>query len=102
MDLLSIAGPLAGQLAPPQAAEVGFQINLFWVVTQAASFLILLVLLYFLAFKRIGAILEERRSKIEQGLRDADQARVEREQAATERLAVLAAARQESEEILVR
>lgn len=80
----------------------GFQINLFWVITQAASFLIFLVILYFVAFRRIAGVLEERRSRIEQGLRDADQARVEREQAASERLAVLTAARTEAEEILAR
>lgn len=104
MDLLALVGPFVGHIAPTLQPETepGFQINLFWVVTQAASFLILLVLLYFLAFKRIGGILEERRSRIEQGLRDADQARVERENAANERLAVLASARQEAEDILVR
>ena len=46
--------------------ETGFQINLFWVVTQAATFLIFLVMLYFIAFRRIGGVLEERRSRIEQ------------------------------------
>ncbi len=86
-----------------QAEEhADFQINLFWVITQAASFLIFLVILYFVAFKRIGGTLEERRSKIEQGLRDAEQARVDREQAAAERLAVLAAARTEAEDVLAR
>ena len=104
--MLAAAGQLGEVLVRvlAQAEEhgPGFQINLFWIITQAASFLIFLVILYFVAFKRIGATLEQRRSKIEQGLRDADQARLEREQAANERLAVLAAARQESEEILVR
>ena len=80
----------------------GFQINLFWIIAQAASFLLFLVILYFVAFKRISGTLEERRSKIEQGLRDADDARKEREQAATERLAVLGQARGEAEEILTR
>jgi F-type H+-transporting ATPase subunit b len=102
--MLAAAGGLGVLVSGALAAteEVGFQINLFWIITQAASFLIFLVILYFVAFKRISGVLEERRSKIEQGLRDADQARVEREQAATERLAVLAAARSEAEEILAR
>ena len=80
----------------------GFQINLFWIVAQAGSFLLFLVILYLVAFKRIGGVLEERRSRIEQGLKDADQARVDREQAASERLAVLAQARSEAEDILAR
>lgn len=105
MDILAVAGPPAealGWVLGQAEGEPGFQINLFWVVTQAASFLIFLAILYFVAFRRIGGVLEERRSRIEQGLRDADQARLEREQAATERLAVLAAARQEADEILSR
>jgi F-type H+-transporting ATPase subunit b len=85
-----------------EAEPAAFQINLFWIIAQAASFLIFLVILYFVAFKRIGGTLEERRSRIEQGLRDADQARVDREQAAAERLSVLAAARTEAEDILSR
>jgi F-type H+-transporting ATPase subunit b len=84
------------------AEEPGFQLNLFWIIAQAGSFLLFLVIIYLVAFKRIGGVLEERRSKIEQGLRDADQARREREQAATERLTVLASARGEAEEILAR
>ena len=84
------------------AEEAGFQINLFWIVAQAASFLLFLLILYLVAFRRIGGVLEERRSRIEQGLRDADQARVEREQAASERLSVLAAAREEANELLAR
>ncbi|MEA2676454.1 MAG: F-type H+-transporting ATPase subunit b [Chloroflexota bacterium] len=103
MPLLGVAG---GALDPIirlfAEAEVGFQLNLFWIIAQAGSFLLFFVILYFAAFKRIGGVLEERRSKIEQGLRDADDARKEREQAASERLQVLAQARGEAEEILTR
>ncbi len=81
---------------------MGFQINLFWIVAQAGSFLLFLVIVYLVGFKRISGVLEERRARIEQGLRDADQARVDREQAASERLKVLAEARSEAEEILGR
>ncbi|MEO6350640.1 MAG: F0F1 ATP synthase subunit B [Candidatus Limnocylindrales bacterium] len=85
-----------------QEAEVGFQLNLFWIIAQAGSFLLFLVIVYLIAFRRIGGVLEERRSRIEQGLQDADQARVDREQAAAERLSVLAEARREAEDILGR
>ena len=90
------------QVFAAEAEPAAFQINLFWIVAQAASFLIFLVILYFVAFKRIGGVLEERRSRIEQGLRDADQARVDREQASAERIRVLAEARTEAEDILSR
>src|SRR5918999_1643599 len=62
----------------------GFQINLFWIVTQAVSFLLFLGILYLAAFRRIGGVLEERRSRIEQGLRDADAARQERGRSASQ------------------
>jgi F-type H+-transporting ATPase subunit b len=107
VDILAAIGTTADWLIPVLAqaeheGEPQFQINLFWIIAQAASFVLFLIIIYLVAFRRIGGVLEERRSRIEQGLRDADQARVEREQAASERLSVLAAARQEAEEILAR
>lgn len=106
MDILAVSDGAAEVLRQvlaqeePHAAE--FQINVFWIIAQAGSFLLFLVILYLVAFRRIGGVLEERRSRIEQGLRDADQARVDREQAASERLRVLGEARSEAEEILTR
>lgn len=102
MILLAAVATVGEGLSTVLEAEGGFQINLFWVVTQAATFLIFLAILYFVAFRRIGGVLEERRTRIEQGLRDADAARQERERAAEERLAVLAAARTEAQEVLAR
>lgn len=108
MDLLAAVGPGADGLVPifavaePGGEAAGFQINLFWIVVQAATFLLFLVILWLVAFRRIGGVLEQRRLRIEQGLRDADAARQEREQAAAERASVLAAARQEAQDILAR
>ncbi len=105
MSIFALAGDalqVTGRIFAAEAEAPGFQINLFWIVAQAASFLLFLVILYLVAFRRITGVLEERRSRIEQGLRDADQARVAREQAAAERLRVLGEARAESEEILAR
>jgi F-type H+-transporting ATPase subunit b len=95
-------GRVATTIFAAEGEAAAFQINLFWIVAQAASFLLFLVILYLVAFRRITGVLEERRSRIEQGLRDADQARIDREQAAAERLRVLGEARAESEEILAR
>lgn len=107
MELFAVAGDsLSGVL--PLFAEAGgeepaaFQINLFWVIMQALSFLIFLALLYVLALKRIGGVLETRRQTIEQGLRDAEQARKDREAAAVEHAATLAEARREANDILTR
>jgi F-type H+-transporting ATPase subunit b len=108
VDLLSIAG---GNLPDviALAAEAGggeeapaFQINLFWIVMQAVSFLIFLAILYVAAFRRIGGVLEERRSTIEQGLKDAEQARIDRQKAAEEHAKALADARREANEIIAR
>lgn len=107
MDLLAVARPSLAEAARFYAEAggeeaTGFQINLFWVATQAATILIFLLILYLVAFRRIGGVLEERRTRIEQGLRDADAARREREQAAEERQRILSDARREANDILVR
>jgi F-type H+-transporting ATPase subunit b len=107
VDLIgSLVGPLRDTLVFATEAggeeAAGFQINFFWVITQAISFLLFLAILYFAAFRRIGGVLEQRRSAIEQGLRDAEQARRDREGAEKERIATLAEARQEANELLAR
>jgi F-type H+-transporting ATPase subunit b len=106
VDLLSLAGAAArgavALAAEEGAAEPGFQINLFWILAQAMSFLLFFAILDLVAFRRIGATLEDRRSKIEQGLQDAEQARKDRELAQAERAATLAEARREANDILTR
>ena len=105
MDLLALAS-LTSNLhvsAPPGAAEQGgLVINFFWILVVAANFLIFLVAAWYLGLRNLPRNLGARRDRIEQALRDADAARVEREQAAQERLTVLAKARSEAEEILTR
>jgi F-type H+-transporting ATPase subunit b len=101
--LTRAAQSLAAAAAQAEAGgETPFQINLFWVLTQAASFVLFLYVVYLLAFKRIGGVLEDRRQRIEQGLKDAEQARHDRERAAQEHAAALAEARREAQEILNR
>jgi F-type H+-transporting ATPase subunit b len=107
VDFLTVAGGYARDAIVLAAeaggeADTGFQINFFWIITQALSFLIFLAILYFAAFRRIGGTLEDRRQRIEQGLKDAEQARKDREAAAAEHAAALAEARREANEILAR
>jgi F-type H+-transporting ATPase subunit b len=105
VHLWALAGQAAGLATnlPSQAGETaGLVINVFWILVVAANFIFFLVAAWYLGLRNIPRNLAERRAKIEQSLRDADQARVEREQAASERLAVLATARQEAEDILAR
>jgi F-type H+-transporting ATPase subunit b len=83
-------------------AEPLFQINVFQVVIAAANFVIFLVLMWQFAFKPIAGMLAERKQRIEQGLRDAEQAKKDRESAEIERLAALTEARREANDILAR
>ena len=98
--LVAATGGHAVRLAAE--AEPLFQINIFQVVIAAANFVIFLVLLWQFAFKPVAAMLAERRSRIEQGLRDAEQARQDRENAEKERLAAITEARREANDILAR
>lgn len=107
MDLLVVAGAGASDVVrhfveQPGAEEPGLVINWFWILLSALNFLVFLVVVRTFFGNRIARTLEDRRRRIEQGLRDADAARVEREQAADERLAVLTQARHEANEIVSR
>jgi F-type H+-transporting ATPase subunit b len=106
VDLLAVAsdvGRLVIHLTTEEgAAETTFQVNLFQVVIAAANFVVFLVLLYVFALKPVARMLEDRRSRIEQGLRDAEQARTDRDNAEAERVSTLAEARKEANDILSR
>ena len=104
MDLLAIASvvhPAAG-LGVTSDAEALFQINLFSVIIAAANFVIFLAIIWKFAFTPIAKILSDRKERIEQGLKDAEQARHDRESAEAERLAALQEARREANDILAR
>jgi F-type H+-transporting ATPase subunit b len=80
----------------------GLVINGFWIIVSSLNFLFFLVVLKVVALGPLTRALDERRAKIEQGLKDADIARQEREAAADERQATLNEARREAKEILER
>ena len=108
MNLLSIAAPFAagGVLVAAEgeaAAEGGgLAINLFWILVAAGNFILFATILYLAFGKQVSGMLAARRERIEQGIRDAEQARKDRESAETERLAALTEARREANEILAR
>lgn len=80
----------------------GLTVNLFWVIVAAANFLVFFLLAWKIAIEPIGERLQERRERIEQGLKDADAARRDRESAADQRQAVINEARREASEIVQR
>ena len=104
MDLLTIASGVGHGAVSLAAAEAEplFQINLFQVLIAAANFVVFLALIWTFAFKPVSKMLTDRKARIEEGLRDAEQARRDRESAETERLAALQEARREANDILAR
>ncbi len=104
MDLLAVAS-VAGHQVVQAAAEEGaalFQINLFWVVVSALNFILFFAIVWSFAFKPVSKMLTDRKERIEQGLKDAEQARRDRENAEAERVATLGEARREANDILTR
>jgi F-type H+-transporting ATPase subunit b len=105
VDFLAIASGVASGaagLGTNAEGEALFQINLFQVIIAATNFVVFLAIIWTFAFKPIARMLSERKERIEEGLRDAEQARKDREAAESERLAALQEARREANDILTR
>jgi len=105
VDILAIAteaGRHAVQLAAEENEAALFQINLFWVIVSALNFILFFIIIWSFAFKPVSAMLADRKSRIETGLKDADQARKDRENAEAERVATIGEARREANDILAR
>jgi F-type H+-transporting ATPase subunit b len=105
MELLAVAtgfGREVVRLTTEGEAEALFQVNLFQVIIAAANFLLFLAIIWTFAFKPVSKMLADRRARIEQGLKDAEQARSDRENAEAERVATLTEARREANDVLSR
>ena len=104
MDHLAVAtGTLPIALAfNAESGGAGLVINGFWLIVALLNFVLLYVVLQLFAFGPLSRMLEARRTRIEEGLRDAEQARRDRESAEQERLAALQEARREANEIINR
>jgi F-type H+-transporting ATPase subunit b len=104
VEILALAGEAGRhivQLSSEGEAAL-FQVNLFWVIVSAINFLVFLVLIWTFALKPVTGMLADRQSRIEQGLKDAEQARRDRESAEADRVATLSEARREASDILAR
>jgi F-type H+-transporting ATPase subunit b len=105
VDFLAVASGVAqgaAGLTPNAEGEALFQINFFQVIIAATNFVVFLAIIWTFAFKPVSRMLSERKERIEEGLRDAEQARRDREAAETERLAALQEARREANDVLTR
>jgi len=101
VEILAVAIGVGHEVVRLSAEEAKFQVNLFQVIIAAANFAVFLVLLWTFALKPVSRMLADRKARIEQGLQDAEQARRDRENAESERVATLTEAR-EANEILAR
>jgi F-type H+-transporting ATPase subunit b len=90
------------RLAAAGSESAGLTINFFWVIVAALNFVIFLAVIWTFAFRPLSGMLTSRRERIEQGLKDAEQARVARESAEQERVAILVEARREANDIINR
>ena len=102
MELLAVAAGVGHEVVRLTAEEAKFQVNLFQVIIAAANFVVFLVLLWTFALKPVSKMLADRQERIEQGLKDAEQARRDRESAESERVSTLTEARREANDILAR
>ena len=104
MEFLAVVAGVAGGAVRMAAEETtgGLTINLFWVLVSALNFVIFIAVIWTFAFRPLSGMLTARRERIEQGLKDAEQARRERESAEQARVAVLVDARREANEIINR
>jgi F-type H+-transporting ATPase subunit b len=115
VEILALAQGLTEALPvlAAEAAEVGAEmaneesgggltVNFFWVIVAAANFAVFFMLAWKIVIEPLGVRLQERRERIEQGLKDADAARRDRESAADQRQGVLNEARREAGDIVQR
>lgn len=104
MDLFAIVGalPVGGAVVPAAEETSGLAINGFWIIVSALNFIVFLVVLNLLFGGTIRRILAERRARIEQGLADAEAARIERESSGIQAAEAMSHARREAKEIIDR
>jgi F-type H+-transporting ATPase subunit b len=104
MNFLALAAGATSHAGPliAEAESSGLAINFFWIIVASLNFVVFALILYVAFGRTVSRMLGARRERIEQGLKDAEQARADRAHAEEERLAALAEARREANEILAR
>lgn len=78
------------------APEAGLSFNLFWILVSAANFAFFIIVLRAVALGPITKMLDERRERIERGLRDAADAALAKSRAESDAATALADARREA------
>jgi F-type H+-transporting ATPase subunit b len=94
--------PLAVAAAATVPEAPGLSINFFWIIVAALNFIVFLALIWRFAFDPIASILAERKTRIEQGLADAEQAHRDLAASAAERDQMLVQARRDVADLIAR
>ncbi len=95
-----VLGAIPYAVVPAEEAEsAGLSFNLFWILISAANFGFFIIVLRAVALGPITKMLDERRERIERGLRDAADASLAKSRAQVAADASLGDARRESNEI---
>lgn len=105
MEILAVVEGLTDQivvLASESGESSGLTVNWFWVLVALMNFAVFFYIAWKVVLIPVGGRLGDRRERIEQGLKDADAARRDRESAADQRQAVIAEARREASDIIAR
>lgn len=105
MEILAVARVLTehgAAFAAESAEGAGLTINLFWIIVAGLNFIIFALIAYRVVLVPVIKRLDQRRERIEQGLKDADAARRDRESAADQRQGILNEARREASDIVQR
>jgi len=95
--LLAQAGGIKGQVE--QIAST-FGVDVPHLVSQIISFVIVCILLYFFAYKRVLAMLEERRQRIAEGLANAEKIKAELARTEAQRQEVIAQANTQATKLI--
>src|SRR5512138_1897940 len=95
---LANIGSDLGDLAQQTAKT--FAVDWPHLVAQIISFSIVCVLLYFFAYKRVLAMLEERRQRIAEGLANAEKIKAELARAEAQRLEILSQANTQATKLI--
>jgi F-type H+-transporting ATPase subunit b len=102
LPVLAAEAAEAGADVAHEESGGGLTVNFFWVIVAAANFAVFFMLAWKIVIEPLGVRLQERRERIERGLKDADAARRDRESAADQRQGVLNEARREAGDIVQR
>jgi F-type H+-transporting ATPase subunit b len=101
MNHTVLFGSIGGDLADMgKSTARTFSVDFPHFIAQVISFCIVAALLYFFAYKRVLAILEERRQRIADGLANADKIKAELQRTEASRLEVLNTANTQANKLI--